>query len=272
LRAITCGGAARNRRERKCAAIGGRIAGLATRAVLLRVAGRGVLQHPPEFADVTRALRRIDGDGLREDRLDRVSDGDAHRSRRRPALGVERAIGVFADVLAFDGRAVSEELDHQHGKRVDVGLRTDRSERVVKLLGRRIRRREHPDLSDRRRARTERERMVRNHLGDAEIEDLELGAAMRECDEDVRWIQIAVNHPLRVGEGHCVRDGIEQADDLLNVSPSFSALPSCSQLLGQREALEPLEHHVRHEGADRRRHGRAGHVKVRDVGDPRDKR
>ena len=105
-------------------------------AELLRIAVRRVLEHPPKLADVARALRRIDGDRLGDHRFDRVTHRDAHRSRRGSPLRIERAIGVFADVLALDGRAIGEQLDDQHRERVDVGLRANRAERLVKLLGR----------------------------------------------------------------------------------------------------------------------------------------
>ena len=73
----------------------------------------------------------------------------AHRARRGAPFGIERAIGVFADVLAFDGRAIGQELDHhrpQTSKRRSGG---DGAERLVKLLGRRIGRREHTESAHR---------------------------------------------------------------------------------------------------------------------------
>jgi nitrogen-specific signal transduction histidine kinase len=99
--------------------------------------------------------------------------------------------------------------------------------------------------------------MIRDHLGDAEVEDLELRASVRVGDEDVRRIEVAVHDSLRVREGHRVGHGIEQAQHLLNGPPLFAALAARAELLGEGVTLEPLEHHVRHERADRGRHRRA---------------
>jgi len=111
--------------------------------------------------------------------------------------------------MCFDRCAIGEQLDHENGKRVDVGLSPDRAERIVELLGRGVGRREHADLSDGRGARAERERVIGDDFGHAEVQNFELRAPVRVGDEDVRRVEVAVHDPLRMGEGHRVGDRIE---------------------------------------------------------------
>lgn len=72
-------------------------------------------------------------------------------------------------------------------------------------------------------------------------------------EEEIPGVEIAVDDPLRLRERQRVDRRIEERDDLRE-----RALPRIPLELGrERVPVEPLEDHVRHEGARDRRHGGA---------------
>ena len=211
------------------------------------------------------ALRRVERGRANERLLDLVGHVDPERAGRGTTLRVGRRVHEVAQVRPFDDAPVAERLEENEREGIDVGGRADGADAVVELLRRSIRGREDLELPDGVRARAHVERAVVHQLGDAEVEHLHLQALRRVREEQVAGVEIAVGDALRMRKREAVGGGPEELHDLVDRPALLTAGAANREIALDRAPLEPLEDHVRHERAGRRRLGRAGSDAPYDV-------
>ena len=200
--------------------------GIAARRVLLQTAHHDPVQVGGEVVD--RRMSRLVAAG---------SQLPATRARTRrvlredglPQLPIARAPHV-------EGRLPDEQLVEQHPQRVHVGPRVDVRTRL-ELLGAHVRRSADGmlprevvgDLVQRR----------RRGLGDTEVDDLRLRVAVDLGDQDVRRLEVAVDHSVlvRVLDGQARRTEEPQARARVQLL--------LDAVFGDGRAVDQLHHEVR---------------------------
>ena len=218
-------------------------------------------QIVPELAGVGLSVSRLEGQRALEHGLDlrRNVDVVVHRCRARD--GIEGEVHHRRDV-SVDDQPPSHGLDERQRQTPDVGRRPGLAELVRgPLLGRRVGRRErvHPAALRASGARDLAGDALR--LRNAVVQELDDLLAARTGYEDVLGLDVLVHdaHALAVGgrevvgTGQRLRYGTEQAHQLLQRWRRQAVGRAMLDDRGERLTLEPLEHHVRHEGAFRGR-------------------
>lgn len=206
-------------------------------------------ERSPELGHARVARARVDRERAPEHLLDLVGHVRAAGARGRAPAGSCDALHDRHDVAPVDRLAIREELGREQRKGVDVGGEPRRPEARVDLLGRRVEQRERAE----RALRGARVAFL-HELRDAEIEDLHALALLALREEDVRRLDVPVRDLPRVSHREPRRDRLEDREGLLEGAPPHAALTALDDVLREREALEPLEHHVRRPEAARRGH------------------
>ena len=139
-------------------------------------------------------------------------------------------------LLARERHAAGQELVEDRPQSVDVGAGVDVEIVQLRLLGRHVFQRadERADLGVDAPIGQPRA----GGLGDAEVDHLGHRPAVVEGDQDVRRLQVAVDHALLVGVLHRLADRDEQRQPLARREPGPVAI------LGDRHALDQLHHEV----------------------------
>jgi hypothetical protein len=186
-------------------------------------------------------------EGLEHDPVEIAAQPRGQRSRRRRARGGPRAgVGRLhhgprarwrdprVDDLARDdagveavardgvGPAAGQQLVQQHPQRVDVGASIDLERRQLRLLGAHVLGRAE-QVADARVGVRVIGRCGRR-LGDSEVDDLRNRAPVDLRDQDVRRLEVAVDHAAQVRELHARADLAEQREARRDVEPPLVAV------------------------------------------------
>ena len=182
-----------------------------------------LVEHGVEVAAQARAARRRRDFAGGARPLGRDKLGDAGQS-----LGAQHGGG--------DGQLVREQLVELGAERVDVGACVDVVHPAGGLLRTHELQRAHQRALEGLRAALE--QRVRERLGDAEVDDLDLGAVAGLGVEHVVGAEVPVQHLLLVGVLHGVADHQEQLDALLDGERLLAAVQH------QRLAFDQLHDEV----------------------------
>ena len=117
--------------------------------------------------------------------------------------------GMFVEGVAINGCAASEKLVKDDAEGVDVGAGVDIKGIHLGLFGTHVLQRAD-DLAELGEERLiSQASLMLEGFGESEVDDLGNGATIVERDQDVGWLEVAVDYALLVGMLHRVAYGDE---------------------------------------------------------------
>jgi hypothetical protein len=203
-----------------------------------------LLERVPELPSVLEAVGRLDGERARQHLLDGVIDHDPEPARRGSAVWVGRGDVELHGVVAVERASAREQLHEHEREREDIGPGTGGAAPLVELLRRSVLRGEGGGRLRRARGRSGESRLLGEHLGDPEVEQLRHEGPVGPHQHDVLGLDVAVHDSLPVRERERACHRTEQRHGRGEGHGALATCPPVGEESGHGLPLEPLEHEV----------------------------